>query len=136
MRATPLRTASLAAALCLTALVAAPGAAAAPCPSWTSQTFNGTLLPGATDTYTVTVWIRGNVTFQFVPTYPFWGPAGQTVTMTLGSSSITGSGSLAMTLSNATLGPHKVQLRGHHLGVDGLAVLPYQLLVSERNCHL
>lgn len=135
MRSLLLRAASLAVASLVLAVPALPGAAAAPCPSWTSRTFEGMLLPGETDTITVWVILRGNVSFQFVPANPFWDPLGQPVTMTVGGNRMTGTGSLAITLVQAAPGAYAVQLRGHVLGMDGMAALPYRLMVTERDCQ-
>jgi hypothetical protein len=120
----------------MAALVSAPGASAGPCPWGTNQTFSGTLLPGETDTISVLIPMRGNASFQFVPSAPFWDPLGQRVTMSVGGNSMTGTGSLAITIVQATPGIYKVQIRGHVLGIDGMAALPYQLLVTERNCQI
>lgn len=134
MGAKPLRQAMLAAALCLSAIMVAPSASAATCPRSANQTFSGTLMPKTTDSYSIVVPARGNVSFQFVPMYPFWGPAGQTVRMSVGGSSITGIGSLAISFGRAPAGVYVVHLRGLHLGVDGLSALPYKLVVAETNC--
>lgn len=133
-----LRMASLAATLCLAGAPAAlPGAAAAPCPA--SQTFSGTLLPWEVDTIAVTVPVRGNVSFQFIPAWPFWDPLGQEVTMSLKGNRVTGTGSLAFFVVQAAPGLYTVRLEGHHLEdethIDGLAALTYQLKVVERNCQ-
>ncbi|MCA1811683.1 MAG: hypothetical protein LC623_06690 [Halobacteriales archaeon] len=134
MHGTLLRFACLASA-CLATLVVAPGAAAGSCPFGTTQTFSGTLLPGETDAIRIGIALRANTTFQFVPANPFWGQLGQTVSMTVAGNSMTGTGSLAITLVQASPGIYTVQLRGHFLAMDGMAALPYQLMVSQRDCQ-
>jgi hypothetical protein len=124
------------AGLCLMFILAASSVSAVACPA--DQTFDGTLLPGETDTISATTTVQGNTYFQFIPAWPFWGALGQTVTMSMGGSSVTGDGSLAMSIHNAAAGTYTVTLNGHYLkdetGVDGLAALPYQLLVYQSNC--
>jgi hypothetical protein len=135
MQTQTLRMASLVAAICLTAMtMTTPGVAADPCPWGTDQVFNGILLPGHTDTIPVTIPLQGNAYFQFIPAWPFWGLAGQTVTMSIGDSSVTDYGSFGITIHQASPGTYVVQLRGHYLGMDGMATLPYKLMVYQSNC--
>lgn len=139
MRATRHRTASLAtAALCLGVLVSLPGAAAA-CPRGSTQSYSGFLLPGEVDTFTVTLPVRGDASFQYIPSWPFWSPLDQEVTLSVQGSSMTGTGSLAISLDQAAPGAYKVRLEGHYLEdrthIDGMALLAYQLVVRQRNCQ-
>jgi hypothetical protein len=60
---------------------------------------------------------------------------GQDVSMTVGSLSASGDCSFVISIHQAAAGTYTVTLRGDHLGVDGLAVLPYQLVVGQTKCQ-
>jgi hypothetical protein len=118
---------------CLAIVVAmmASSVSAAACPA--DQQFSGTLMPGATATIPVTTAVKANTNFIFNPN--FCGGAGlQTTTMAIRGSSMTGDCALGLTFLQASAGTFYVTLRGHYLGVDGLAALPYTLVVHQSHC--
>jgi opacity protein-like surface antigen len=119
---------------CLTVLLAltASSVSAAACPP--EQRFSGTLTPGATVTLPVTTQVRGDTYFIFMPKYCSGMDGLQTVTLSIGGSSMTGGCGLGLAFGNANAATYSVQLRGDYLGMDGLGALPFQLIVYQSHC--
>lgn len=115
----------------LLALTASTGSAAA-CPP--EQKFTGNLTPGATVSVPVTTSAKGDTYFIFMPKYCSGMEGVQTVTMSLGGNSMTGDCGLGIGLANAAAGTYTVHLDGDYLDVDGLAALPYTLIVYQSRC--
>ncbi|MEA3142878.1 MAG: hypothetical protein QOG31_202 [Thermoplasmata archaeon] len=117
--------------VCLTFLLSATNASAIACPA--DQAFDGTLLPGNTDTISATTTARGDTYFAFWPRYCL-GLGVQATTLTVGTDSATGDCGLSISYSNHAAGSFTISVRGRYLGIDGLALMPYMVTIHQVNC--
>lgn len=115
-----------------------PTATAIACPP--DQVFTGTLLPGETDTISVTTTVQGNTSFQFVPKRYDLVAARQVFTMTVGGSSITCACVTAFTFAGMAAGTRTVTLHGDativagQVQIEDFVVTDYELRIHQSNC--